>query len=507
MAFLVQKNPAPNLGRRAKLLAGNSVLTYGSATATQLIVTPIILKALGMELFGAWSIIRQILNYLNLADLRPFTGLKLTLALQQHVTDPEPKRRQIGASLVIWVITLPLMVGLACGLLYFSELLVPVQATHRLAVRWALTIALFGSIAATLFALPNNVLRGVNLDYKAMGLQAFLSVIFGLSCVLVVMAGWGLPGLAFAALLTPLVAGLVQLALARRYVPWFGVSMPQKSDLRDCAKINGWLLADTAFFVLVFSQDLVLAGLFLPIESAAVLALATTTARLFFDIGGQVLLAISPGVAGLWGSGEFLRIQGVRREIHLVALGMAAVGGAGYLLFNQSFLDIWVGRGIQADKQVLLPILLLGATQLGYRIEKIWMDFAYDFKTRILANIATCLVTLIFVPMGVRAGGLGGFLWCLAVPRILLLLWVVRRNGNRLHLKTGQPTGVLVRPLCCALGLVFLAMLLPGFDCARWYTLLVGVGLVSGIGGLAWIFVALPEADRLKVFSRLRHAF
>lgn len=456
-----------------------------------------------MELFGAWSIIRQILNYLNLADLRPFTGLKLTLALQQHVTDPEPKRRQIGASLVIWVITLPLMVGLACGLLYFSELLVPVQATHRLAVRWALTIALFGSIAATLFALPNNVLRGVNLDYKAMGLQAFLSVIFGLSCVLVVMAGWGLPGLAFAALLTPLVAGLVQLALARRYVPWFGVSMPQKSDLRDCAKINGWLLLDSALSVLVFSQDLILAGCFLSIEDAAKLGLISTACRIIFELLSQVLTSGSAGLSGLFGKGETTAIVRLRRELISLALGSIAVFGSAYLILNNTFLKIWINESDRVHQFSFVPILVIQSCNFIYRIERVWPVLALDFKITTIANLILFPVSIVASFLGAHLYGFQGFLWGLAISRLFLVVGLMWTNNRRLGERTKQLVGHISRSFVALLVMLWISIWsIPALSVETWAAaIIVAVIIITG-ASLTWIVVGLDETGRANLFKR-----
>ena len=58
----------------------------------------------------------------------------------------------------------------------------------------------------------------------------------------------------------------------------------------------------------------------------------------------SVIFGMAPGLGGLIGAGEMVRAARVRSETMAVAWLMATVAGAGVLLWEESFLRLWVGQ-------------------------------------------------------------------------------------------------------------------------------------------------------------------
>jgi hypothetical protein len=99
-------------------------------------------------------------------------------------------------------------------------------------VRVACALLVANFLLTNLVALPEAVLRGMNLGYKRMGLQAGLSIVGGSLSIGALYVGAGLVGVAGAQVMLAALTGVLFLLVVKKYVPWFGVARP---SLARCA--------------------------------------------------------------------------------------------------------------------------------------------------------------------------------------------------------------------------------------------------------------------------------
>jgi len=206
--------PAParpksaTLTRRASLTAVASLLDYAVKAGVSLVITPILVGTLGRSLYGIWEMLGRLIGYMAATDGRPTEALRLVIS-QQQAADPDANRRAIGAALAVWVIMFPLVALVGGVLSWFAPILTHAPAESHAAVRLA-SVILVGSFMLTgLAAVPESTLRGMNLGYKRMGLQAGLSIIVGALAAWAVKSGFGLPGIAFSQIFRALITGIV----------------------------------------------------------------------------------------------------------------------------------------------------------------------------------------------------------------------------------------------------------------------------------------------------------
>ena len=185
----------------------SGLLQQGAKLIIGLVVTPIIIRGLGQELYGVWLMIKQSTGYTAQADLRPMATLKFTLGVRQHEHDFHQKRRQIGAAILIWGLTLPIIFTLGAGLLWAAPLFIHVPNEYILIVRVTLVLVVLQLAMERVLTLPDNVLRGMNLYYKAMGINATMVFCGGFLGAVAIWMGWGLPGVAAAGIIASVAAG------------------------------------------------------------------------------------------------------------------------------------------------------------------------------------------------------------------------------------------------------------------------------------------------------------
>ena len=124
------------------------------------------------------------------------------------------KRRWVGSALVVWVCFLPLWVTAGALLIWLTPTVTKVPPEFYSTVRVACALMMGAVLVAGLASLPESVLRGMNLGYKRMGLQAGLSLVGGGLFAAAVYAGRGLVGVAAAGMVLAALTGLCFLGVS-----------------------------------------------------------------------------------------------------------------------------------------------------------------------------------------------------------------------------------------------------------------------------------------------------
>ena len=167
------------LTQRASLTAFASLLDYGVKIIVSLVVTPILVTSLGRTLYGVWEMLAKLGSYMSATDGRPTEALRLIIAQRQNESDTV-KRRHVSEALVVWLITLPIVMAAGVVLAFWvapALTRVPAELTGEVRAATLLIAATF--ILGGLAAIPESVLRGMNLGYRRMGLQASLNILGG----------------------------------------------------------------------------------------------------------------------------------------------------------------------------------------------------------------------------------------------------------------------------------------------------------------------------------------
>jgi O-antigen/teichoic acid export membrane protein len=267
---------------KASLNLVQSVLDYGVKLAVNLLVIPVLVTGLGRSVFGIWEMLARLMGYLQSADGRSTHALRLVVSNLQSQSDSEAKRRWVGSAVAVWACFLPLWLVTGAVLLWLAPGITKVDPELYSTVRMACGVLMAGVLLGSLASLPESVLRGVNLGYKRMGLQAGLSIAGGALIVLAVYLGTGLVGVALASVLVVGLTGLCFLHLVRRQVPWFGVSRPQPSETGTLLRMSLWIALGDAVAKLLLASDVIVLGTVLSpaMVTAALPPLAALPVRL-----------------------------------------------------------------------------------------------------------------------------------------------------------------------------------------------------------------------------------
>ena len=489
------------LSRRASLTFLSGLAQSGARLAVGLLVTPLLVRELGAVLYGAWSMIQQAMGWLALTDLRPMGTLKFTLSIEQHLEDDSRKRRQVGAAIRLWAFTLPVTIVVAIVATVWAPTLLRLSGAEATAVRIAVLVTAVGVVLDRLLGLSSSVLRGLNLDFKG-AFSATASILIGAALTVVALrSGFGLPGVAVAAVLTVLFGSASRYLVARRHVAWLGAERPTGDEFRAFAKLSYWLFAGGLGSVLFLSSDVLAVGLVLGPIAAAVYATTGAALRLTSEPLAQLLNSGNAGMADLCGRQEWARVSAVRAEQWLAALGGMTVIGAAVLLLNRSFLVLWLGERFYGG---LIPTALLALLALQsqlYRVDTVLADsmMLMREKARITLSAGAlgiglgALLALRFGLTGMAAGALIG--------RSLALVLTPRLIAARLPGEAALP--LPMRAIASSALLLGIAAILSSAVSVASWAALVGLGaiIVPLTGGL-WYWMALTPSERKAFRAR-----
>jgi O-antigen/teichoic acid export membrane protein len=482
------------------------VLDYTVKAGVSLVITPILVGTLGRSLFGIWEMLGRLIGYMTATDGRPTEALRLVIS-QQQAADPDANRRAIGAALAVWVIMMPL-VALVGGILsWFAPTLTHAPAESHAAVRIACAILVGSFMLTGLAAVPESTLRGMNLGYKRMGLQAGLSVIVGAMAAWAVKAGFGLPGIATSQIFRAFITGVVFWVLVKHYVPWFRVAKPTRATVKALFSMSIWLSVGDLLAKLLLASDVLVLGWIISPAAVTTYVLTSYAARTGTGIFVFTAGAAMPGFGGVLGKKQFGTAVKLRHELRMLTWLFTTVIGATILAWNHSFLHLWVGSRNYAGEWVNLLIVCIAMQTAFIRTDSYIIDAALKPRARVIFGAITVVTTLTLGVLLTRALGIVGLcLGMLAGRAIQSIAYPLIVHSCLEKPKAKMVERLAAVRMACTTALLFAAAhtLSRLVIAQHWVFWLAGVILTIAFVATFTILLGPTPSDRRVILRRIR---
>lgn len=470
-----------------------------------LIITPIVIRGLGAELYGAWQMIERTMQYLARSDLRPLGTLRVFLATSQISEDNHKKKRLIGAALLINLCLIPLIFIFGVLLIYNAPTFIHVSPELELGVQLAMIIAVLRVGFDRFLGLPGSVLAGVNMAYKAMWVTAFSIIVGGVISVIAVKSGWGLPGIASATILAAFLTGGIRYCVAKKNISWFGVAKPKKKEFRDFLNFSGWFFVSSYSDAFLNYSDLLLVGMILGPASAGIYATTGAVLRMIVGPMQQIVLSASSGIGYLCEIKAWERLAVVRQDIFVFSMVIMSVVGAGIIGLNSTFLHFWVGDEFYAGDVVNVLLVLIAIVRVTARVDYEIMDNLKMFKIKAVYQLICGIFTLCGGVLLTKKFGSEGMALTILCSQVVLL--VLYRFSVRKVL-TGSQCVVLSNVTISRVCLISLFSFLVSFIFCEYYTSIRFFDFVIASFFLAFLtflvvwFIGINKVNRERLSNR-----
>ena len=411
-----------NLKQRAYLNTLSSLLDYIANRLTGLFINPFIVGGLGSSLFGIWQMLGQLTGYINIADTRSSQVLKWTVAQKKDVASVDELRSDAGAAFIVLLCIMP-VIFIGGGIIsWYAPVITHADKAQYSLIRITCVLLIFAIIVFKLFELFEAILRGMNLSFKRMGFRAAIVIVCGGLKVLAITMGYGLTGLAAVQLFDSLLIGLSFYIVVKRNVAWFGINRPTRANILRFGKLSAWYLADAGANVVNSNSDKLLLGI---ITSPVTVTYYTLTKFIPMALQGiinRLILGIMPGVGKLLGLKEYDKINSVRKKINSATLLLTTAFGVTVILFNHSFLKLWVGKEHFAGDLANVMIMITTMQDTFVKNDACIISATLDIKKKVFLTLISGALFAGFGVLFASKWGIAGLCFALIISRLFLFI-------------------------------------------------------------------------------------
>jgi O-antigen/teichoic acid export membrane protein len=496
-----------SLTSKASLNALASTIDYGARIAIEFALNPFLVAGLGSYLFGMWRILWRLNGYLFAASGRSAQALKFATASRQASTDFDEKRTYVGSSIAVWIIFLPVLAITGALLTWLMPIALAVPQEYMADTRWAIGLLSANGIMLSLADIPRAVLQGENLGYKRMGLSAIFVLATGGLMALAVHWETGLAGLATANLLITILSGLFFIQIVRAYVPWFGIARPSRETIRWFLGLSWWFIIWKLVVQLMEAGDILILGLFNSVESVTAYSLTRYIPDATIRLVAIFVFGIAPGLGGVIGSGNLRKAANVRGEIMAFTWLLATVAGTVALLWNQSFVTLWVGPGYDIGPISTLAIIVMIFQYTLIRNDSNIIDLTLDIHTKVIMGVLSVALSmgLAWILIDYFEMGIVGLCVGFIGGRIVLSVTYPMTVGHSLQISLSSQVKAAVRPFLVTAVLFGASLAIRSIldpQIGGWWELVVATGLSALLIMVLAIFAGLPGEQRRRLWRR-----
>jgi O-antigen/teichoic acid export membrane protein len=452
-----------NLKQRAYLNTLSSLLDYIANRLTGLFINPFIVGGLGSSLFGIWQMLGQLTGYINIADTRSSQVLKWTVAQKKEVASVNELRSDTGAAFIVLLFIMPVILIGGSIISWYAPVITHADPAHYSLIRITCALLVFSLVVFKFFELFEAILRGMNLSFKRMGLRAGIVIIGGGLKVLVIKMGYGLAGLAAVQLFDTLLIGLSFYIVVKKNIDWFGINKPSRANIFRFGKLSAWYLADAGANVVNGNSDKLLLGIIAGPVTVTYYTLTKFIPMALQGIINKLILGIMPGVGKLLGLKEYDKINSVRNKINSVTLLLTTAFGVTVILFNHSFLKVWVGKEHFAGQLANVMIMITTMQDTFVKNDACIISATLDIKKKVFLTLIAGALFAGFGILFASKWGIVGLCLALIISRLFLFIGQRKILAGIMQSETRAKFSMNYRPFITAFVLLGIAVGLATF--------------------------------------------
>ncbi len=213
-----------------KVIRNTVFIVYGRIwfLVLSIVLTPYILSRLGDEEYGIWVLVGSFVMYVGLLDFGFATSFVKHVAEYDARGDREGVNGVLSAGLVFYLVFAVIVLAAASSLIDTLVGLLKIPPGLEDKTRVVLQVAIIASLFANCMGVYHSIINGLQRMDISNGIMVFLSLWYGVGCVVAISLGFGLKGLAINQLVAQVIGIVASVLFAYRLYPglkfrWEGV--------------------------------------------------------------------------------------------------------------------------------------------------------------------------------------------------------------------------------------------------------------------------------------------
>lgn len=499
---------------RSRYILMNTLSSYGRDvvdTLAFLILIPFIIKTLGKESFGLWSLIWSFLAIFELADF----GFGASVI--KYVADARGKgdkqRLQKIVCTLFWnymFLGALVMAGIAASLLFFNQVfeIPPDQA------RMANFVLLILGFRSALY-LPLGLFRGVLVGFQKMNVanayKALSNLLYLVAVLIILTLTPDIRVLAAINVFTGIIPMFAMMVHCRRMMPSLSIK-PRYFDTSLVKELSSFSLYFSLIQIagmIATRADAMIIKLFLPLEMVGIYSIGMRLSEKATMFCSHLSRALSPVFAELHGADEQSNIKATHYMGAKLTMAFATPLLLGLALLSEPLILAWTGP----DFLMAVPVCqwLVGAAMIGiaHGNSLNLLSMVGHQKYAALSVGAGQLLNILLSFLLIRHSGIVGVSMATFIAAVPIYIGLIEGYVSRLH---GQPLWHFYKATVLPTVIPALLMTAMMLTVLNFWSLtnLVEVAIleVLGIGvfgGVYWI-IGFRAKERTYFTEKLRRA-
>ena len=334
-------------------------------------INPLMVRALGIEQFGIWKSCLRLLDLTTVADGRASQALKWIVAHRDHEEVPVERQRDIGAAIVIWMMWIPILfIAVGAIILFLPNLVSGVPAASLPGARWLSALLGFNIVLGGVLGISDAALVGTNQGYRSYVLTTAFLVFSNFAMLIAAWGKFGLIGVGAATVLGSFLNGTITWIVARRYIKWWGIACPRRSDVMRVLSFTNWTMVGSLIQSLMLSTEVLAIGYVVGPAAVSRYTFTSYISTFVMSICLMTGTAVTPKLGAMVGRGDLSDAAALQNRTREILLALLAVGATGLILCNRPFVESWAGKDFY-----LGDLINLGVVAVMVQLSLIRFDF------------------------------------------------------------------------------------------------------------------------------------
>lgn len=501
---MMNTSPKEDFKQRAFLNSVTSFLDQITKQVVGFFTSPFIVNGLGDKLYGVFQILSDLTSYAQVADVRITQVLKWTIAQKRDILSEKELQEEVTTAFVITLVMLPIVFLIGAFISWQAPYLANVSEEYNNLVRIVTSMMIFSLVIYKIMDVFESLLRGMNLGFKGMGFRSGFIILTGLLKVIVVKLGFGLVGLAFVQILTALLLLLTFFYLVKKNIYWFKITSTNKNKLIEYTKLSGFFVLSSIFNLALLNSDKIILGYLISPEVVTIYVLTFFTSSAMQGFISSFISGVVPGIGSFYGKGEFDKIIMAQKIIKSIIWIIGFSIGGSIMLYNESFLNLWVGDSRYAGSLENLFIILIAIQYAFFSSSSAFINVTLDLRYKVLLIALSSFTTIGLSFLLVPSFQILGTVISILIGRTILVIGYTIILNSKMNIKTEIIKLTEFRQfLITVLFLVIFMKISPSLSIESWVQLII-YGIITSIG-LIYIFwlIGIQKENKELLQSKL----
>jgi O-antigen/teichoic acid export membrane protein len=274
--------------------------------------------------------------------------------------------------------------------------------------------------------------------------------------------------------------------------------------VRSFLKLSIWWFAWTSINRLLMASDFIVLGIVATTSAVTTYSLTGYAALTLLQITSMLLGAVTPGLGGVIGLKQYDKAAKLRGEMMRLSWLVLTAMGATILLWNRSFINLWVGPEHYAGAWANLLIVLLMVQLIFIRNDAFVIDLTLQMREKVVVGAIASVLSIALSAILIPRWGIVGLCLGMIAGRLLLSVAYPLIVNRQLEQPRRLPLRSLLRP-GVVMGLMFAGSTYLGQSLVvnNWVVWFICGGASFGLALCVAMFTGLNADARRPLVKRL----